>query len=203
MKKVRIYQMSKTEIANFCETHNTKVAICDGIYHEGNYAECTEGLCNTVDFVGSDFSEELESGGYPYTDYLLDDDKLFLMNPKGEVMKKEITEQDSALFAEFMGWKYYDDIECYETPHVICKADDLYDATIEDWTSTIKPEDMKFNSSWDWLMPVVRKCMSVGDDTDEWDALYDALSTIDITEACQAAEKFIKWYNEQEKDETK
>ena len=123
-------------------------------------------------------------------------------------MKKEITERDGALFAEFMGWKYYNDVECYETPHIICKADDLCDAKIEDWTSTIKPEDMKFNSSWDWLMPVIGKIWAMNEYrhfVDETSGQFENKIDIDtnINHTYPTVVEFIKWYNEQEKDETK
>ena len=52
--------------------------------------------------------------------------------------------------------------------------------------------ELKFHKSWDWLMPVVEKCMQTGDNTDEWDALYDALSTLNKTNIYQAVVEFIK-----------
>ena len=129
-------------------------------------------------------------------------------------MKKKITEQDSVLFAEFMGWKYYDDIECYETPHIICKADDLYDANIEDWTSVIKPEDMEFSFSWDWLMPVVEKIEKesfniFGEYEDVIingcscliqikDNEISFIETAKIKATYKAVIEFIKWYNKLE-----
>ena len=54
---------------------------------------------------------------------------------------------------------------------------------------------LQYHSSWDWLMPVVNKCMQTGDNTDEWDALYDALSTVNITNTYDGVIKFIKEYN--------
>ena len=53
---------------------------------------------------------------------------------------------------------------------------------------------LRYNDSWDWLMPVVDKCMRTGDNTDEWDTLYDALSTLNITNTYQAVVEFIKQY---------
>lgn len=53
-----------------------------------------------------------------------------------------------------------------------------------------------YDTSWDWLMPVVNKCMQTGDNTDEWDALYDALSTVNITNTYDAVIEFIKQYNQ-------
>ena len=56
-------------------------------------------------------------------------------------------------------------------------------------------DTLLFNESWDWLMPVVKKCFSTGDDTTQWDGLFDALSTVDIDKVYNAVGEFIKWYN--------
>ena len=56
--------------------------------------------------------------------------------------------------------------------------------------------DLQYHKEWNWLMPVVKKCMQTGDNTDEWDALYDALSTVNETNIYEAVEEFIKYYNE-------
>ena len=55
---------------------------------------------------------------------------------------------------------------------------------------------LQYHTSWDWLMPVVNKCMQTGDNTDEWDALCDALSTVNITNTYDAVVEFIKKYND-------
>ena len=50
-------------------------------------------------------------------------------------------------------------------------------------------------------MPVVEKCMQAGDNTNEWDALYDALSTINITNTHNAVVEFINQYNTEQLQE--
>lgn len=54
----------------------------------------------------------------------------------------------------------------------------------------------KYNKSWDWLMPVVQKCLTVGDNTDEWDALLNALQEVNIKTLYEATINFIQYYNE-------
>ena len=44
----------------------------------------------------------------------------------------------------------------------------------------IIPSGMQYKYSWDWLMPVVKKCFQTGDDTYEWDNIMDTLFTCDI-----------------------
>jgi len=46
--------------------------------------------------------------------------------------------------------------------------------------SIYKESDYKYHKSWDWLMPVVKKCFCTGDNTFEWDAIMDAMWTCDI-----------------------
>ena len=55
-----------------------------------------------------------------------------------------------------------------------------------------KLDELKFYTSWDWLMPVVEKCFRTGDNTDKWDDIYNAVSTIDIKEVYKAVVKFIE-----------
>ena len=89
--------------------------------------------------------------------------------------------KNNKLIAEFNGWKLSSDGVTYINPQ---DQDDC-------WLL----QDMLFHDSWDWLMPVVEKCMQTGDNTDEWDDLYNALSTVNKTNLHQAVVEFIKQYN--------
>lgn len=57
------------------------------------------------------------------------------------------------------------------------------------------PEDMQFHTSWDWLMPVVKKCFQTGDDTHQWDDIMDTIFTCDINIVYAQVVEFIKEYN--------
>ena len=52
------------------------------------------------------------------------------------------------LIAEFMGWNKVDlGIDGYETPHSV---------------TLLQADNMSFQTSWDWLMPVVEKIETLG-----------------------------------------
>ena len=87
--------------------------------------------------------------------------------------------KDNKLIAEFMRMElgddktmYYDDAENLHPPTPI--------------------NELKFHSSWDWLMPVVKKCMRTGENTDYWDDIFDALSLLSISAVYEEVVEFIK-----------
>ena len=55
--------------------------------------------------------------------------------------------------------------------------------------------ELKYHSSWDWLMPVVKKCFQTGDDTHQWDDIMDTIFTCDINIVYAQVVEFIKEYN--------
>ena len=89
--------------------------------------------------------------------------------------------KDNKLIAEFIGMQHTD-IGWYDNEETLQLQNNTFDK-------------LKFHTSWDWLMPVVNKCMQTGDNTDEWDALYNALSTVNITNTHNGVVEFIKQYN--------
>ena len=56
-------------------------------------------------------------------------------------------------------------------------------------------DELKFHSSWDWLIPVVSKCYKTGDDTHQWDDLMDGMFTCDINIVYAQVVEFINQYN--------
>tara|TARA_R110000868_G_scaffold126956_2_gene334333 strand:- start:781 stop:1047 length:267 start_codon:yes stop_codon:yes gene_type:complete len=61
--------------------------------------------------------------------------------------------------------------------------------------SIYKESDYKYHKSWDWLMPVVKKCFCTGDNTFEWDAIMDAMWTCDIKIVHNVVVEFINQHN--------
>ena len=53
----------------------------------------------------------------------------------------------------------------------------------------------QYHTSWDWLIPVVKKCFCTGDNTFEWDAIMDAMWTGDIKIVHSVVVEFINQHN--------
>jgi hypothetical protein len=85
--------------------------------------------------------------------------------------------ENNKLIAEFMG--------------LVVSDSDNYTSELH----TNVDVDLEYHTSWDWLMPVVQECLTKGEDEHEWDAIYNAVGTIDIEDVYQAVVEFIKEYN--------
>lgn len=59
-------------------------------------------------------------------------------------------------------------------------------------------DKLKYHSSWDWLMPVVKRIrLGLGGDSYWFDHFNEALDSVDIEKIWMATVGFIKWNNEQ------
>ena len=65
--------------------------------------------------------------------------------------------------------------------------------------------NMQFHTSWDWLMPVIEKCL-IGEAEHNEDVskttisnIYDGICNQDISFAYESAVKFINYYNKENK----
>ena len=105
--------------------------------------------------------------------------------------------KDNKLIAEFMG--------AVGTPKYNPTEWDVYitgcldvDSDDENAQHFYTPDEMKYHTSWDWLMPVHRKCMFTpnfsGDDQLRT-LLIDAVIDADINRLYDAVVEFIKEYN--------
>lgn len=111
---------------------------------------------------------------------------------------------DNELIAEFMGYYFQQDR--------FTRPDGQY--THKEDGHGLFVEEMKYDTSWDWLMPVVIKCHEVGDAKERefpeaknlddptgwkaWNYRRVGLST-NIEQVYKNVILFIKWYNSQEK----
>ena len=88
---------------------------------------------------------------------------------------------DNKLIAEFMGVKYSDK-RSFDNG---------------EWTYSIKSLS-KFQTSWDWLMPVAQKCRLDSrceyDDDDFWNNIHWALEECSLDSTYKAVVEFIKEY---------
>lgn len=91
---------------------------------------------------------------------------------------------NNKLIAEFIGW----DIQSPTTIPV-----NLHLSNLELDNNEVM--ELKFHTSWDWLMPAVKKCFCTGDNTFEWDAIMDAMWTCDIKIVHSVVVEFINEYN--------
>ena len=58
-------------------------------------------------------------------------------------------------------------------------------------------DDLRYHTSWDWLMPVVQKCYKL-DNEEGFDSIVDAVSTLDIDRTYTSVVEFIKQYNDEQ-----
>tara|TARA_R100000541_G_scaffold18500_1_gene28296 strand:- start:2410 stop:2796 length:387 start_codon:yes stop_codon:yes gene_type:complete len=89
--------------------------------------------------------------------------------------------EDNKLIAEFMGCTY---------PH-----NEITDATLYNVShGTFELSELRYDVSWDWLMPVVHKCYQEHTCSQERMNSNDAyeIKTCDITRVYKAVVKFIK-----------
>lgn len=120
---------------------------------------------------------------------------------------KEVLPDDNRLIAEFMGIELFGKDKDFTEALLICSALDLnvnplthFEYIQED----VYLDDMRFDSSWDWLIPVVEKIMSIcftedqietDEDLSSWFyGIRDQIPEIHTTYS--AVVEFIKWYND-------
>jgi hypothetical protein len=128
-----------------------------------------------------------------------------------------MTEQEiiegNKLIAEFMDYEHDDNDEdsvTYCCDHLVNISEVAHwESSIDDWTSWLRADEMKFHSSWDWLMPVFKKIWESIDQfqyddepylyiTEEIfhpDYLLSDFINNNIEGVWNRCVEFIKWYN--------
>jgi hypothetical protein len=63
-----------------------------------------------------------------------------------------------------------------------------------------REDELKFHTSWDWLMPVVEKIrdVQISEGWSNKQPVIKALSDVNITILWKAVVQFIQWYNKQQ-----
>ena len=96
--------------------------------------------------------------------------------------------KENKLIAEFWGMELGDDKTMY-----FDDAENLHPPT--------PVNELKFHSSWDWLMPVIEKCLIGEAEQDEQISnttiknIYNGICSQDISVAYESVIKFIKQHN--------
>ena len=102
-------------------------------------------------------------------------------------------EKGNILIAKFMGAdgapKYNPEVwDIYITGHLDVDGDH------EEAQHFYTPSEMKYHTSWDWLMPVVQKCLDVTDDGD-MEHIMHHLQVADKLNTYREVISFIENYN--------
>tara|TARA_R100001198_G_C5194169_1_gene185702 strand:+ start:765 stop:1079 length:315 start_codon:yes stop_codon:yes gene_type:complete len=99
---------------------------------------------------------------------------------------------DNKLIAEFVGLKKIE----FKSGLVNYKHTDYHVYDEKHHTTWYEGEELAFDKSWDWLMPVIDKIYHLEyEHEDNIENIEDALSTKSITDTYKAVIKFIKDYN--------
>ena len=130
---------------------------------------------------------------------------------------ENITENNK-LIAEFLDWEFDDLSETFETPFL--KLVDPNAFGDEQYSCKLQDFELEFHSDWNWLMRVVEKiesfvfnennsfnvtigatnyCVIQDSNGEFYDGVEDSGETKLLT-VYNACVKFIKWYNEQNKN---
>jgi len=98
------------------------------------------------------------------------------------------TTENNRLIAEFMGFEVF--YRPYSNGFIEISKSELCDV-----------DDMKYHTSWDWLMPVIEKCL-VGEAEQSEEIsnttiknIYEGICNQDISFAYKSVVEFIKLYN--------
>lgn len=100
------------------------------------------------------------------------------------------TEENNTLIANFMEYPG-DGTGLYFTPH-------------DSSEKLVSPGELPYHTSWDWIMPVVQKCLdsTPGTNYSKSERFQSYLGVMDfrsIEAIYEAVVQFINWYNTQEK----
>jgi hypothetical protein len=106
---------------------------------------------------------------------------------------------------QIITWREHVEVPCYLLPEESLIVDNLYtDVPGYTWQYeaderflVFYPEDLKYNSSWNWLMPVVEKCYEDAPLGNEGRRVIEEslMGIIDIEITFEAVIKYIEIYN--------
>lgn len=95
------------------------------------------------------------------------------------------TKTDNELIAEFMGETVFETV------------DEMRAIPLDDLKPYYLRHQLKYDSSWDWLMPVLQHISASSEDIRRWWHVQSTLSDLNIYLTHSAVVEYIKWYNSQ------
>ena len=120
-------------------------------------------------------------------------------------MTQEQIINNNKLIADFMGWEnnlMVLEEGQYQTPHIIMKwiespfpSSNSVDGTGLEAVKEHTPEEMLFHKSWDWLMPVVKKCHAIDPHNIRKEIGHRNMYGANINIVYEGVVEFIKFYN--------
>ena len=125
--------------------------------------------------------------------------------------------ENNKIIAEFLNWEFDDLSETFETPFL--KLVDPHAFGDEQFSCKLQDFELEFHSDWNWLMKVVEKIENLQDenncaiynvqieqsfteiiDNHTSETIVEVDSNSKIEAVYQSCVEFIKWYNEQNKN---
>lgn len=111
------------------------------------------------------------------------------------IISNEVVAESNKLIAEFDEWKFIPaHVWTFEYVGSI-QYEDSWIKTIDGISNQIK-EVIKYNSSWDLLMPIIKKSKQVELKYEyDWTVVNMWVANVNIENTWLAVVEFIKWYN--------
>ena len=107
--------------------------------------------------------------------------------------------EDNKIIAEFLDWEFDDLSETFETPFLKLVEPQAFGD--EQFSCKLQDFELEFHIDWNWLMKVIEKTLNVSLELDSMEMYYNITDSIpDIVKTYGKSVEFIKWYNEQNKN---
>jgi hypothetical protein len=96
----------------------------------------------------------------------------------------------NSLIADFMGLRHVSDDKYIKNLKEM-KSNGIY------FEQGYMTSDLKYDTDWNWLMPVIKKILDISLELDSMEMYYEIIDSVPVMEhTYQAVVDFIKWYNE-------
>ena len=98
-------------------------------------------------------------------------------------------QENNKLIAEFMGWEIYKNVG-REVEYFVKGQLETHHKVVDNWLSFL---NMKYHSSWDWLMPCIQKILNLEEVIENMELFYEIRDNIpDIDQTYSSIVTFLK-----------